>query len=113
MIEAENDESEYTYTEEDLKILMQQMINNGCLPPMQLGTWGIYDDGGIGHYYLVLHDNEIKGYIHSHTMLGENVDAAYIALNAIDRLRILTVTESQAGVAQQNKIWQDTFIDIK
>jgi len=105
MIEAGNDESEYTYTEEDLKVRIQQMMNNGCLPPMHLGTWGIYDDGGIGHYYLVLHDNEKEGYVHSHTMLGENVDAAYIALNAIDRLRILTFAESQEGVARQESLW--------
>ena len=94
---------EYTYTEEDLNRTVKQMKNNGCLPRMAYGEWDIQNDGGIGHYYLVLKDD--AGYYHSHTMLGENVDAAYLALQAIDRLRILTYAESVEGVARQEKLW--------
>ena len=104
MIETHEEEIEYTYTEADLKKRMQQMVNNGCLPPMHLGTWGIYDDGGIGHYYLVLHDYEKEGLVHSHILLGENVDAAYIALNAIDKLYVKSFSESKEGVARQTHI---------
>ena len=96
---------EYTYTEEDLKQQIRVMENNGCLPPMAYGEWGLLNDGGIGHYYLCLKDFEKANLMHSHTMLGENVDAAYLALIAIDRLRILTFAESKEGVARQAKIW--------
>jgi len=95
---------EYTYTEEDLNRTVQQMKNNGCLPPMAYGYWAIQNDGGIGHYYLALQDDE--GFYHSQTMLGENVDAAYLALQAIDRLRILTFSESVEGVGRRTELWQ-------
>jgi len=65
----------------------------------------LLNDGGIGHYYLVLRDFENTNLMHSHTMLGENVDAAYLALNAIDRLRILTFADSKEGIIRQEKLW--------
>tara|TARA_R110002074_G_scaffold372063_1_gene547391 strand:+ start:59 stop:361 length:303 start_codon:yes stop_codon:yes gene_type:complete len=96
---------ENTYTEKDLKQLIRVMQNNGCLPPMAYGDWDLLNDGGIGHYYLVLRDFENTKLMHSHTMLGETVDAAYLALDAIDRLHILTFAESKDGVARQTELW--------
>ena len=103
---------EYTYTETDLEQKIQQMKNNGCLPPMQLGEWELLNDGGIGHYYLCLRDYELTHLLHTHIMLGENVDAAYLALEAIDRLRIITHTQSIEGVERQKKVWDAFMIDI-
>ena len=68
---------EYTYTETDLEKKIQQMKNNGCLPPMQLGEWELLNDGGIGHYYLCLRDYELTHLLHTHVLLGEDVDAAF------------------------------------
>jgi len=75
----------YTYEEKDLLKKFQQMVNCGYFPTMQNGRWGIYNDGGIGHYYLVLYDFKDENRINQHiAMLGENIDASYIALCALD-----------------------------
>lgn len=103
---------EYTYTETDLEKKIQQMKNNGCLPPMQLGEWELLNDGGIGHYYLCLRDYELTHLLHTHVLLGEDVDAAFLALCAIDRLRIITHTESEVAVQQQKLAWAEFMAEM-